>query len=92
MGVFWVTPKKNDNATTAKNADEDEANIITTVTNTADTKGNFSICITFAPEQKESKIRLKRAINDYYYLSPGTTKIINLKLDEMNVDKISNNV
>ena len=22
MGVFWVTPKKNDNATTAKNADD----------------------------------------------------------------------
>ena len=64
----------------------------TTNTNSSDpnskSKNNFSFQITYAPERKLTGKRLKRAINGYYDLAPGTTKSIKQKPEEMDEDQM----
>lgn len=62
---------------------------VTSSTNSNAFKDPFSFSITYAPEQKLTGKRLKRAIDDYYDLSPGTTKSIKQKPDDMNTDQMS---
>ena len=57
--------------------------------NSTASKTPFSFSITYAPERKLTGKKLKRAIDDYYDLSPGTTKSIKQKPDNMDTDQIS---
>jgi len=66
----------------------DTTNSLNSSDPTSASKNHFSFQITYAPERKLTGKRLKRAIDDYYDLAPGTTKSIKQKPEEMDEDQM----